>query len=125
MKISYEPLLQDFKMFYKASGHTFRRKSDAFLDRSQKVLFHHRVILRHERESCVALCWYSARVIMTQCVLCSYFYFNLSSSRYIIVFVEVAQTPACQDIESTGFLTRNGWYHYGLGALVQVKRRLH
>ncbi len=88
-------------------------------------VLHHRVILHHERESCAVLCWYSARVVVRQCVLCSSFYFNLSSSWYIIVFVEVAQTPACQDIESTGFLTRNGQYLHGLGALVRVKRRLH
>ncbi len=38
--------------------------------------------------------------------------------------MEVAQTPAYQDIESTGFLTRNGRYLPGLGAFVQVKRRV-
>ncbi len=32
---------------------------------------------------------------------------ELSMSLEIIVIVEVAQTPACQGIGSTGFLTRN------------------
>ncbi len=39
------------------------------------------------------------------------------------MFVEVAQTTACQDIESTGFLTRIRTVSSGLGAFVQLKRR--
>ncbi len=70
MKIPYEELMQDLKMFYKTWGHKFRIKGNVSLTSSQK-----------------------------QCVFGSYFYFNLSSSWSIIVFVEVALTPASQDIE--------------------------
>ncbi len=50
------------------------------------------------------LCWYSVGAGASQCVFGSYFYF---------VFVEVAQTPACQDIESCAVLC---WYSVGAGA---------
>ncbi len=36
MKIPYQLLMQDLKMFYKTRGHKFRKKSDGFLDSSQK-----------------------------------------------------------------------------------------
>ncbi len=39
MKIPYDLLLQDLKMFYERWGHKFRRKSDGFLDSSQKTFF--------------------------------------------------------------------------------------
>ncbi len=42
---------------------------------------------------------------MSQCVFGS-FCISIYHCHGKLLFVEVAQTPACQDIESTGFLTR-------------------
>ncbi len=84
-------------MFYKARGHTFRRKMYAFLDSSQKAFFfHHHVILRHERESCAALCWYSAKAVVRQCVICSYFI------QFIIVMVNYCVCGDCTNSSLSG-----------------------
>ncbi len=62
-----------------------------------------RHITSHKGVVGCALLWAGA----SQCVFESYFCFNLSTSWWIIVIVEVAQTLASQDIDSTGFLTIN------------------